>query len=169
MKKSLLLCFQISLLTQLVLAEGRLKLAKQPLVLEEGGTLTRYSLQSERCQFHFLPPLDWQSTLDDAAQKIVFTSRDGSVLFSFKIIWSAEAKPAQPGVAALRAQILERHPDTKITEEFTAHAGQESGPAFDLMYTTAKTFSLASRVAFIPFSGGLIEFELTTRPEKSAS
>ena len=168
MKKNLLLAFQFTVMAQLAFAEGRLRLAKQPGVQEEGGTLTRYSVQTERREFHFLPPPDWQVTLDDAAQAVVFAPRDGSVRFSLKITWSAGAKPALPDLAALRSQLLERHPDTIITEEFTAHASQESGPAFDLTYTTAKTYSLASRVAFIPFPGGMVEFELTARPEKFA-
>jgi hypothetical protein len=62
----------------------------------------------------------------------------------------------------LRALIKERYPTTRIRDEFPCFGGGVRGRAFDLVHPRPKGLSTSSRVAFIPFSEGLIEFKLTT-------
>ncbi|MBI3414263.1 MAG: hypothetical protein HY043_02910 [Verrucomicrobia bacterium] len=102
MNKRLLLILPALTIARLALADPHLSLAKQSQVLEEGGALTRYSIKTERNEFHFLPPQDWRITVEDEAQKVFFTPRDGSVQFAFKILWAADGKPAKVDVSAAR-------------------------------------------------------------------
>ena len=152
-------------ISHLAAAEGGLQLTKQPLVLEEGGEVTRFSVRAGGSEFYFLPPRGWKMTLDDAEQKVILAARDGAAQLSFKILCATDGKSPQLDVAELRTQIRGRFHEARITEEFIAHASTASGPAFDLTYATARNFTFATRVAFIPFASGTVEFQLTTRPE----
>ena len=172
----------------LVLA-GRLQAAEnfrlftQPLLIPERGEVTSYVLLAGTNKFSFLPPPGWHVRPDAAEKTITFMPVDLSASISVKILSGqpeptnrqpANSEPASPeslqkGKADhWRQQLLDRYPGAKIMEEFRCYTRGNEGVSFDLEQLVGHKISTSSRVAVVSFSGGSVEFVLTTATKKFA-
>ena len=62
--------------------------------------------------------------------------------------------------------LLRQHPGAKISDEFSLSAANSPGPAFDAQWEGVSGTVQSTRVAFIPFPVGILEFSLLSKPEK---
>ncbi len=77
---------------------------------------------------------------------------------------SGEARSAQ--TETCRGLALSRFPGAMIVKESAESAGGRSGPAFDLQWKNSAGTEQSARVAFVPSTVGIIEFDLLTRSNK---
>lgn len=156
-----LLALMLLLPAKLLPAAESLRFFTQPLVIPERGTVTSCVILLGSNRFSFLPPADWRVHCDDSTKLVTLTSRDLGVGLHFKFV-SDRFQTGQPlQVEMLRTQVLQRFSNGKIANEFACFTSGREGLAFDVEYTGAKKIKMLTRLAFIPFPGGLVEFNLT--------
>lgn len=143
-------------------AENQFQLTTRSQVLQEGGTLTSYVVLSRQNGFRFLPPHGWKLVVDESENKITLAPPDLSARISFTVSWQKEANTAPVAADVLRSKVLGRFPEATMIEE-PCYANEQKGIAFDLSYSPANDVNLSTRLAFIPFRGGIVEFNLTSK------
>ena len=133
-------------------------------MLDEGGQLTQYAIQVRGYEFLFLPPENWKLSVDEAKNRIVFTSRDRTANLTFAVSWDLSKPSSQVDTSDVRKMIAERFPDSTILEEFTSYANNSQGPTFDISFR-APANQMCTRIFFLRFSGGSVEFSVTSSAE----
>lgn len=164
-----LLAGVLLLIGQSLSAAESLRFFTQPLVIPERGTVTSCVILLGTNRFSFLPPPDWRVHCDDSTKSVALTSRDLGVGIHFKFVSDRfqTDQPLQP--ETLRTQVLQRFSGGKIANEFACFTSGREGLAFDVEYTGAKKVRMLTRLAFIPFPGGLVEFNLTATEKQFES
>src|SRR5215831_20079768 len=117
-------------------------------------------------KFAFLLPGEFKLAGCDP-QKVTLMKRDGSCLISVRVIGPPPATGKPFDSAAARGLLSEEHPDANISSEFGMSAGGASGPAFEIQWGTG-ALTRTSRVGFIPFRAGLLEFSVDASADKLA-
>lgn len=145
-------------------AQNQFQLVQRPVVLDEGGQLTQYAILVRGYEFVFLPPENWKLSVDEAKNRIVFTSRDRTANLSFAVSWDLSKPSSQADTVDLRKMIADRFPDSTILEEFTSYANNSQGPTFDISFR-APANQMCTRIFFLRFSGGSVEFAVTSSVE----
>ncbi|MEK7675590.1 MAG: hypothetical protein AAB676_07140 [Verrucomicrobiota bacterium] len=128
---------------------------------EQGASteVKRVFLAAETNKFTFRVPEGFQLQSDAAKKTVTLIADDkiGSVTVQVTEVVGGKAPDIQP--EELRQRLLARHNAAKIVDEFAASAGDLSGSAFEVEWIHEGSKAvLAARVAFIPFPGGLLEF-----------
>jgi hypothetical protein len=130
------------------------------------GNILRCYLTTETHRFSFVMPPGMRSTADPERRTISLTSSDFTCAMEVEIVEPKGQSVPSVQAEALRHVVLRRFPGGRILGEFTASAAGRGGPGFDVERTLELNSNLRARIAFVPFSGGLLEFKLTTTPEK---
>jgi hypothetical protein len=165
---SFLLVLETGLRLSPLFAQNQFQFVQRPVVLDEGGQLTQYAILARGYEFVFLPPENWKLSVDEAKNRIVFTSRDRPASLSFAVNWDLSKAASQVGTSDLRKMITERFPDSTILEEFTSYANNSQGPTFDISFR-APANQMWTRIFFLRFSGGSVEFAVTSSVENFKS
>jgi hypothetical protein len=116
-------------------------------------------------QFAFTVPESFRADASNP-QKIVLS--DINYLFFLTVRFS-DNRSEQAGSTQMqvcRSLALSRFPGAVIVKESVESAGGRSGPAFDLQWKNSAGAEQSARVAFVPSSAGVIEFDLLTRTSK---
>lgn len=134
-------------------------------------TVTRVFVTTETNRFTFLLPKGFRLTSDDAERSLSLASPDAAGLIKLRISERAgrgqtsqekpELKPDK-----VRETLLESQSDAKIIKEFAASAGSLSGLGFELQWRSATGAMVSSRIAVIPFPGGILEFSQTALTQR---
>ena len=132
--------------------------------LPEAGERTVSVLRSRDLDFTFLCPTDWVMAADAGNEKIVFRSRDFAVRLVMQIRTGHSAARFPISAAELRKQVLDQIPGATIVEESKCYAGNLAGQAFDVRQQSPDRAITCCRMAFVPFSGGCVEFTLSSSP-----
>lgn len=116
-------------------------------------------------QFAFTVPEGFRADASNP-QKIILSDINYTFFLTIRFSdrRSGGANPAQ--VEACRSLVLNRFPGATIVKESAEFASGRSGPAFDLQWKNSAGTEQAARVAFVPSSIGVIEFNLLTRSGK---
>ena len=146
----------------------RFELTTRLLEIPERGIVTNLVLCTASQAFSFLPPTGWEIGVDEGENKIKWQSPDFRRALSIRIIPSLTGRKPLLKIEGLRQAVLQRFPGAVVTDEFICYTSGESGAAFDLRYAVRETFNLSTRVAFVAFPGGEVEFNLTTPTEDFA-
>jgi hypothetical protein len=139
-------------------------LATRPLVIPENGEFTQLVIITSTNEFLFLPPAGWKLGIDTNQTQLTWLAPDFASSITLKIVPRNEGKP--PAREQMRQTILEAFSGAKIVDEPACYTGSGPGQAFDLEYPGGKDFKQASRLAYLPFHDGIVEFALTTSAEK---
>lgn len=132
--------------------------------IPEAGFVTNTVLYTARHELTFLPPRHWKESFDTNALAFAWSSKDYATELRLRIasaLQAAELKPEE-----LREKIRREYPKARVKEEFACHTGGGSGLAFDLEERGAQGLVTATRLAFVPFAGGMIEFTLVTPADR---
>lgn len=132
--------------------------------IPEAGFVTNTVLYTARHELTFLPPLNWKESFDTNTLVFTWSSKDYATELRLRIasaLQAAELKPEE-----LREKIRREYPRARVKEEFACHTGGGSGLAFDLEERGAQGLVTATRLAFVPFAGGMIEFTLVTPADR---
>lgn len=142
-------------------AEGD-ALHSETLNTPEQGEVTEYVLRVEDREFRFIPRRKWTVKYDPTKKTVTLLPPDLEAGLSFTITTEPDEVLADMKPERLRELILTRYPGARITSEFKCYTGGRSGLAFEFELMLEKETTAAFRVAFVPFDGGVIEFELKT-------
>jgi hypothetical protein len=155
-----LLCFWLPL-------EGAetFRLFSQPLSIPERGEVTSYVLLAGSNRFSFLPPAQWQITAKAEKREVTLLSRDQIAGMSFKIIVDGIAAKGKPDLDKWRKEALKRYPNAKIVSESSCYSGDGEGICFEFHHIASHKAKMSTRLAFVPFREGTIEFLLTAPRE----
>lgn len=146
-------------------AEG-FKMLVQPLHIPERGEVTSYVILTLSNRFSFLPPPNWNVSENAAAKSVVCVPEDYGAKISFKITPEIGRTIKDFQTDSFRDEIRGRYADVRLVNEFLSYTSGRPGVAFDLERTFEKRPPVTTRLVFVPFGEGLVEFELTTESRK---
>jgi hypothetical protein len=131
-----------------------------------GTTPAVYVLVTAGTNKFFFPLLEGFRMRNDISQgKVLLIKYDDTWTLTVRVL-----KPLEHGVTVdstpYRDLVLRQFPSPKITEEFSATAANQSGPAFDLQWKVSTRTTASARVAFIPSNAGILEFSLLTTSDQ---
>lgn len=149
------------------LAENQFRLTTKAEQIPEIGIVTNWVVGAGSYDFTFRPPPEWKLRSQPLENKVTLISPDWSSALGFRIVWTesflnpaANSRPDE-----FRTRLLKTHPEAKIRDEFPCYSNDSKGWGFDFEQLGPKNLKLLNRVAFIPFTGGVIEVSLTSPPE----
>lgn len=134
--------------------------------IPERGEVTGYVLRVEDKEFRFIPPNKWSVRYDPAKKTVTLLPPDLEAGLSVTIATEPDESGGNLKPEQLRELILTRYPGARITAEFRCYAAGRAGLAFEFERMLEKETKAAFRIAFVPFEGGVIEFELKTTGSK---
>ena len=134
--------------------------------IPERGEVTIYVLRIEGKEFRFYPPNKWSVRYDPAKKTVTLLPPNLDAGLSITIAPEPDASRGSLKPEPLRELILTRYPEANITSEFRCYAAGKTGLAFEFERMLEKETKAAFRLAFVPFEGGVIEFELKTTGSK---
>jgi hypothetical protein len=142
------------------------RLFTQPLLIPERGRLLAMLYWREQSLF-LLPPVDWQITGNAEKREVTLLSHDHIAGISFKIVVGGIAAGEKQDLDKWRQEVLRRYPSAKIVNESSCYSRDVQGICFEFLRIVSKKTKLSTRLAFVPFSDGTVEFLLTAPSEKS--
>ncbi|HKS37627.1 MAG TPA: hypothetical protein VJW76_10590 [Verrucomicrobiae bacterium] len=162
-------CFAACLLL-LFLAPGHAAedeaLKSETVNIPERGEVTGYVVRVVGREFRFIPPNKWSVKYDPVKKTATLLPPDLEAGLSFTMTTALDAPGEDLKPDRLRDLILTRYPEASITAEFKCYAAGKTGLAFEFEQVIEKETKAAFRLAFVPFDGGVIEFELKTTGSK---
>jgi len=130
--------------------------------IPENGKVTYTILRTEKNETSFLPPSGWKSDVDAKAETITWTSADYQSSIRLKIRDVGRDQSRTVRAEELRETVAQEISGAKITEEFPCFTAGGSGFALDCEHVVKDRFVMASRVALVPITSGLVQFNLTS-------
>jgi hypothetical protein len=138
-------------------------LLPKTLPLPEGGaSLRACELHTDEGVFFFVPPASWSQQFKAQQNEISYLSPQNDTCIKFSITWTNKGELVPLKSEFLRDYIQTKYPGAKILEEFPCYTCGQAGIGFQLEQTPASTKKTLTRLAFVPFPGGWLEFRLTT-------
>ena len=153
-------------LTSDLRAEDLFRPVPYTVMIPEKGPVTGYFVLSGENKFSFLAPPGWRMEANQEERKISFYKKDLSSQLTLQIVPVPVILPAaaEEQKARWRERVLTAFPEATIKEQFDCYAGGRPGMGFDLERNFPKDLKLTTRAAYIPYSTGVIEFQLTATP-----
>jgi hypothetical protein len=152
-------------LAPLLAAQGY-ALHTESVTIPEQGAVTEYVLRIEDKEFRFIPRKKWSVRYDPAKRTATLLPPNLEAGLSFTITPAPGELLQNLNPERLRELILARYPGARITTESRCYAAGKAGLAFEFERMLEKETTAAFRIAFVPFDGGVIEFELKTTGSK---
>ncbi len=120
------------------------------------GEVTRGIITAATNQFSFVIPNGFRRLPEISGKSVTLTSTGRTASLVFRIFETAvdggfDFKPER-----LRENVLGRFKNAQVVDEFPAYIGSTNGPAFEVEWS-GQNCKMASRVAFVPYSGGHLE------------
>ena len=143
------------------------RLFSQPLWIPERGEVTSYVLLAGTNRFSFLPPAAWRISGNAEKREVILLSQDQIVSIRLKLVEKGIAAKGKQDVDQWREEVVRRYPDAKMVSEFSCYSGDGQGTCFEFQRIASKKTKLSTRLAFVPFADGTVEFLLTAPNEKS--
>jgi hypothetical protein len=120
-------------------------------------------------KFSFLAPRNYRIDASNP-RKISLTSPDEMTFITVRILPPFSKPTGTEKKKSLREicrdLLLAGRPGGKILSDFTRTAGDCSGPAFDIQWPVPAGGVQTARAAFIPTVAGLLEFQLSAKPDR---
>ena len=113
-------------------------------------------------KFSFMPPANWSVKADAVKRSITLLPQNLKAGITVRFNQKSDGRTPELNAAELRERIQERYPGAKITREFECVTDGQTGLAFDFVRVVDKDTLAGMRIAFAPYPGGTVEFELTT-------
>ena len=149
-------------------AEEQFRLIAESIEIAERGAVPGYALLVDGKRMSFLSPMGWSVKADAAKKTIQMLPEDLRAGISIKIVLGENGGKPELKAELLRQKVLERYPGAKITHEFRCYTSGEEGLAFDTERLVEEKTAVSTRIAFVAFDGGTIEFELTANTKTFA-
>lgn len=147
-------------------AADAFRLVRVPVLIPERGEVLGYLVTTGSDEIAFLPPPRWHVDANPEKQTIGLYTEDFGTAFQFHILPHPTLSEQPPKAENWRGSVTNRFAEGKIIREFPCFSSAQTGVAFDVERPAAGDSIIITRLAFLPFEHGTIEFELTTRPEK---
>jgi hypothetical protein len=134
--------------------------------IPERGAVAGYMLVLRANRLSFIPPAGWRLKYEANQGSVRLTAPDFAASISVRILPADPSSAVDSLAESLQQKLLRRFPGARIVSVQPCYLSGLEGLAFDLERPTGQPARLASRVCWVPFSGGLAEFCLTTTPGK---
>jgi hypothetical protein len=134
----------------------------------ETGEITCCDVNSCLGQFTFVQPAGWRFKADKSNTRLVLQAPDFTANLEIVFVLGNPSPGGRVSLETLRQQVGQRFAEAVILEEFTCYTGSHEGLGCDLTWKPSKAFRAMARIAFVPSPGGMLEFCLTTSPDKFA-
>ena len=133
--------------------------------IPERGIVDRCAWRTEDAVVSFIPPADWDIAVKIQEKKLTLRYVPFLSGITIRVATNTPGSfPVWATAEALRNQTIGKFPEALIREEFVGYSQAGSGPVIDIEVFRGASRS-CYRVAWVPFNGGLIEFELAS-PER---
>jgi hypothetical protein len=134
--------------------------------VEDSFTPYRYAfVTAGQERYTFLVPDGFRVDGSDPA-KVKLISPDYSCVITLGLAGAALPAGAKVSIETIRARIMAGHPSATVTTEHTICADGQTAPALDFVWTGDAGLNRNSRTALVPTAGGLVEFNVTTSPDR---
>ncbi len=124
------------------------------------GSITRGIIVAQTNQFSFVLPAGFRKQPARTDKKISLVSAGYTCAITAKFYETAIDGKFDIGTESIRQLLLSRHKNDNIVDEFSASVESMSGPAFEMEWNSDNGQKMTTRAAFVPYSGGHIEFSL---------
>ena len=138
------------------------RLLPNRVMIPERGEVAGYMILTASNKFSFLPPHGWKVSGSPADNKVILMTRDLVASVTLTVRAERADKPEPASSEQFRQRLEERYPEARIVRELTCYTGGNKGVGFDLEHTAKDRPSMSTRLVFVPYEGGLVEFNLTT-------
>lgn len=133
--------------------------------LEGEMTFNRALISSQANRFSFIIPSGFSLDKIEGGKKVILTHPNIDGYLGIVIHEKPSESMSSP-LAAVNAKLFDqfrkkveaRFPGSKLTDEFTVSTAGFSGPAFEVDWIPKARFVNSTRMAFVIFPGGTIEF-----------
>ncbi len=140
-----------------------LYLVSKAIPLPEGtAKLHACELHTDEGVFFFMPPASWSQQFKAQENVVTYLSPQNDSCIKFSITWTKKDELVPLKSEFLRDYIQTKYTGASILEEFPCYTGSQPGIAFQLEQATANSKTALTRLAFVPFPGGWLEFRITT-------
>ena len=134
--------------------------------VEDSFTPYRYAfVTAGQERYTFLVPDGFRVDGSDPA-KVKLISPDYSCVITLGLAGAALPAGAKLSKETIRARIMAGHPSATVTTEHTICADGQTAPALDFVWTGDAGLTRSSRTALVPTAGGVVEFNVTTSPDR---
>jgi len=140
-------------------------LGRRPIEIAENGIFMETVLSTTNTELSFMAPKGWTMTVQSNQTSVSWLWQDFSSIITLRLVPDAHGPLSAALPPAGRQEILARFPGATINHEFVCYTRREQGRAFDLETAVNGGFVRATRLACVPFRGGLVEVDLTCPPE----
>ena len=125
-----------------------------------------FTLLTDEHQITFIPPYDSIVELQREKKEVWIKYKDDRCLF--KLVLSTNSPDwASPAYSdQLRQQVQDRYPDAEVGPAALCRNSCAPGSYFDIQRSTAYKTKLITRLAFVPFKGGMLEVSLSAADAK---
>ncbi len=137
---------------------------QKPMSLPEVGEVPGCALGWGTEEYTFLPPRDWRVKVESAQKQMTLQSSDNEAAITIDVLGTGPAVASAASPNFFREEVLRQFPNATIKEEFPCYTGASSGKGFEVEWLAFNKYKMASRVAFIPLSGGTLKFVLSATP-----
>jgi hypothetical protein len=132
--------------------------------LIEGGRVDKLTVVSSGLQFNIRPPRGWYRQVDEASQKIIFTSQSGKSAVTIQ--FTTNSPGALPEEDVLKAQALQAHPGAGLVQSAVCPTSSRPGRYFDLVRVPMPQVVQKIRHAFVSQPYGEVEFVLAASDDE---
>lgn len=147
-------------------AETTFRLATRSEAIPENGTVSYTVLRTAENEFSFLPPSQWRQAVNQKASALSWTAPDYRTSIQMQLHGGSSNGIPKLKPEPLQQELLSRHKQAKILEEFPCYSSGSTGLAFDWERPGEGGFTIRSRSAFLPIAGGLVELTLTASKDQ---
>ncbi len=133
--------------------------------IPENGTVSSLIVRTAQAEVSFVPPPLWKLAIDTNSSTLTWQTPD------FRSMLRLRFAPGQGGSASLKQEAVRERvradfPDAVIKDEAECFTATHPGRGFELEQRKAK-FPSVTRLAFVPYEGGLLELQMACPLEHS--
>jgi hypothetical protein len=164
------LCILISyfcLLCSLPAAEDeRFELIKTYTKVPESPPAKSFTLLTDEHQITFIPPQSSIVQLQREKREVWMSFADDRCLIKLQLSTNSPGLVAPDYCEQLRKLVQDRYPEAEVGPANFCYNSCSPGRSFDIQRPTASKMKLITRLAFVPFHGGMLEVSVSASDAK---
>jgi hypothetical protein len=145
--------------------QPRFQLLKTYVRLPEMQPQASFTLLTDDQQITFIPPRDSVVQIREIGV-VQFSYKDDRCVMKLRLSTNNPALASPDSWEQLRGEVQARYPDAEVSAPAMFHAGCQPGCVFMIQQPTPLQTKLVTRLAFVPFQGGMLEMSVSAAAPK---
>lgn len=141
------------------LGAAELTLESRMVSIPENGFVSCLIVRTAQSEVSLVPPPLWKLAIDTNSTTLTWQTPDYRTMLRLRLA-PGQGRVVSLNKEALRERVRLDFPDAEIRDEAECFTATHSGTGFELQQRKTK-FPSVTRLAFVPYDGGLLELQLT--------